>query len=77
MGLQAMSEGGGLMAFVSYYADFALNYGSDEPFTFRIGCKQGACGISGATDPETKLKYSAPVPGTNGKLKLGGTVGSE
>ncbi|MFO0011239.1 MAG: putative Ig domain-containing protein [Planctomycetota bacterium] len=77
MGLQAMSEGGGLMAFVSYYADFALTYGSDEPFTFRIGCKQGACGISGATDPETKLKYSAPVPGTNGKLKLGGTVGSD
>lgn len=76
-GTQAISESGGLSAFVSVYADFALTYGADEPFTFRIGCKAGACGISGVTDPSTKLKVGFAVPGSDGRLKATVQLGTK
>ncbi|MCC6509136.1 MAG: hypothetical protein IT423_08520, partial [Pirellulaceae bacterium] len=76
-GTQAISESGGLSAFVSVYADFALNYGADEPFTFRIGCKAGACGISGVTDPSTNLKFGFAVPGSDGRVNAQVTVGTK
>ncbi len=75
-GQQAISASGGLAAFVSFYADFALNYGKDEPFTFRVGCKPGACGISGATNPATNLKINVGVPGSGGALNAGLSAGT-
>ncbi len=75
-GTQAISESGGLSAFVSVYADFALTYGADEPFTFRIGCKAGACGISGVTNPSTNLKFGFAVPGSDGRVNASVTVGT-
>ncbi len=72
LGLQSIATFGSLQSFVQSYAAFATTYGADVPFTYRIACRQGDCGISGAVDDSkssTKLS-GVPVPGSGGNLTL-------
>ncbi len=79
LGLQSIASFGSLLSFVQSYAAFATSYGADQPFTYRIACRQGACGISGAVDDsKSSVKVTGvPVPGSGGNLKVDVTLNQD
>lgn len=78
LGLQSIAAFGSLLSFVQSYANFALTYGADVPFTYRIACKPGACGISGAVDDTNTVSLTGvPVPGSDGKVTFDLTASND
>ncbi len=74
LGLQAIADSGALFNFVSVYGSFALTWGADVPFTYRIACEPGRCGISGSVDGSSVGVGNIPVPYTGGAVTVGATV---
>ncbi len=73
-GNQAISEADGLAAFVSVYANYALTYGADVPFTYRVGCKPGSCGITGNVDGYSSSLGGVPIPKSKNLYSAGGAI---
>ena len=61
-GLQAVNEWGATNAFSAFYTNIALSYGADQPFTFRIGTRNGQTGIGGGASGPANAKGKLPIP---------------
>jgi RHS repeat-associated protein len=74
-GLQAIIEMFNLEAFVGMYIGLAFSIGSGTPFTFRVGCSGGHCGISGGPDQPPSIALSIPGPGSFGPISWSASAG--